>query len=138
MQINETRKINIKSNSGFTMTDLIVALAIFIAFVGVIATLLYSTFRLNLQTKLAGESVNYAIQILEDIDKISYDEVKDGMEEYYIEKFEIPNGFDLKIKVLNDETLNNQFVKKVKLNIEYKFSGNFESIVIERLKVKEI
>lgn len=134
------KNINIKSNSGFTMTDLVTAIIIFTLFTGVIGTLLYSAFKVNLQTKLSAASLNYAIQILEDIDKITYEEVKNGIEDTYKEKFSIPEGFDLKVEVSNYNQGNSKedLVKTVKLTITYEFSGSTENLVIHKLKVKEV
>lgn len=134
------KKINFKSNSGFTMTDLVTALIIFSIFTGIIGTLMYNSFKTNLQVKMAGTAANYAIQILEDIDKISYDKVINGMESSYKSKFSIPNGFDLSIEVsnYNEGTDKEDLIKKVKLTITYSLAENSENLVIERLKVKEI
>lgn len=133
-------KINIKSNSGFTMTDLVVALLMLTLFTGMIGSLLYSSYKTNIQTKMTGLSVNYAIQILEDIDKITYDEVKNGMESKYINALSIPAGFDLTIDVSNYNEGNSKedLIKKVKLTIIYQFSGETETVVFEKLKIKEV
>ena len=76
------KDINVKSESGFTMTDLAAALIIFAMFASLIGTLMYTAFRTELQTKIAGQANFYAIEILEDIDKITYDEVVNGMESH--------------------------------------------------------
>jgi len=140
MKREQRSKINLKSNSGVTMTDLIIALAIFVTFAGIIGTLFYSAFKVNLEMKLSGASVNYAMQILEDIDKIAYEEVQNGMEDKYRAQFSIPEAFKLFIEVSNYNEGNNKedFIKKVKLTIIYEFSERTENIVINRLKVKEI
>ena len=65
----------IKSNKGFTMQDLIIATLIITIFVGLIGTLMYSVYNVNIRTDLTSQMATYAVQILEDIDKISYDEV---------------------------------------------------------------
>lgn len=134
------RLINIKANKGFTMIDLVIALTIFALFTTIISTLMYSSFRTNLQIKMSGVSIYYAMQILEDIDKISYEDVRNGMESSYINKFSIPSGFALNIEVSKYNEGNNKedLVKKVKLTITYEFSGNSESIVINKLKIKEV
>lgn len=133
-------KINMKSNSGFTMTDLIVALAIFTIFTGIIASLFYSSFKANMQVKLSSASISYAIQILEDIDKTTYDEVQNGMESSYISKFSIPSAFNLKIDVFNYNDGNDKedLIKRIKLTITYEFSGETEAFAVERLKIKEL
>lgn len=134
------KKLNLKSEAGFTMTDLVAALIIFSIFTGIIGTLMYSSFKANLQTKMAAMAGGYAVQILEDIDKITYDEVKNGMENKYKTKFSIPAGFDLNIEVSNYNEGNNKedLIKKVKLTITYVFAGNSEQFVVNKLKVKEV
>lgn len=134
------KKLNLKSESGFTMTDLIAALIIFSVFTGIIGTLFYSSFKINLQTKMTGTAGSYAIQILEDIDKITYNEVVNGMENKYKSKLSIPAGFDILIEVSNYNEGNNKedLIKKIKLTIKYKLAGHSEQLVINHLKIKEV
>lgn len=134
------KKINFKSEAGFTMTDLVAAIIIFSIFTGIIGTLMYSSFKTNLQTKMAGMAGNYAIQILEDIDKITYDEVKNGMENSYKNKFKISSAFDINIEVSNYNEGNSKedLIKKIKLTIYYQLAGDSEKFVVNHLKVKEI
>lgn len=134
------RKLNLKSEKGFTMADLVAAIMIFSTFTGIIGALMFSSFKTNLQTKMAGIAGNYAIQILEDIDKITYDEVKNGMENRYKSKFQIPKNFDINIEVSNYNEGNNKedLIKIVKLTVTYKLGESSEKLVFNRLKVKEI
>lgn len=133
-------KTNIKSNSGFTITDLVVALIIFLIFSGLVVTAFYSSYVVNSKTKITASATNYSIQILEDIDKITYDEVQNGMENTYRQKFSIPDGYSLKMKVTNYNEGNNKedLIKNVELTIEYKIAGDNEKIVINKIKVKEL
>lgn len=135
------RKLNLKSEAGFTMADLIAALIIFSIFTGVIGSLMYTSYKTNLQTKVAGIAGGYAIQILEDIDKIGYDEVVNGMENAYKDKFGIPSQFNIHIEVSNyndDENSKEDLIKKVKLTIEYTFAESSDRFVVNRLKIKEV
>lgn len=122
------------------MTDLAVAIVVFTIFAGVIGTLFYSSFKVNVQTKLSGSAVNYAIQILEDIDKLTYEQVTNGMEQQYMTKFSIPSGYQLLLEVSNYNEGNDKedLIKKVKLTISYGLTGETENIVIEKLKIKEL
>lgn len=132
------KKINLESESGITMMDLIVALAIFTIFTGIITALMFSSYKTNLQLRMSGAAINYTIEILEDIDKISYDEVTNGMEEAYRTKFEIPSGFNLNLDVGKYNSGSENLVKKVKFTISYEISGKTEKIVINKLKIKEV
>lgn len=133
-------KTNIKSDFGFTMTDLVIAMIIFLIFSGLVVTAFYSSYVVNSKTKITASATNYSIQILEDIDKITYDEVQNGMENMYRQKFSIPNGYSLKMKVTNYNEGNDKedLIKNVKLTIEYKIAGDTEKIVINKIKVKEL
>ena len=135
------QKINIKSEKGFTMEDLTIALLIITLFVGVISTMMYKVYKVNLKTDLTSQMVIYAVQILEDIDKIAYEEVKPELADIYNSKFSIPQGYTIDIQVSNyGEGISNvkDLIKIVKLNISYTFSGEKEEFTVTRLKIKEI
>ena len=131
----------IKSNKGFTMQDLIIATLIITIFVGLIGTLMYSVYNVNIRTDLTSQMATYAVQILEDIDKISYDEVTSELADTYKSKFSIPAGFDLNIEVSNyGEGINNvqDVIKIVNLTISYELTGDVQQYSVQRLKIKEI
>lgn len=133
-------KLNMASNKGFTMADVVIALIIFSIFTGTIGSFMYSSYKMNLQTKMTGAATNYAMQILEDIDKIAYEEVTNGMETKYIEKYAIPSGFTLSIDVSNYKEGDDveDVIKKVRLTISYELAKDGRNIVIERMKIKEM
>lgn len=132
--------VNLKSEKGFTMTDLVVALIIFSMFTGVLASFLFSTYKTQLQAKLAGEASFYAIEILEDIDKTGYDNVINNNESYYKSKFSIPDQYNLKVEVTNynEGTDKLDLIKNVKLTLDYGINNEKESIVISAVKAKEV
>lgn len=135
------QKINIKSEKGFTMEDLTIALLIITLFVGVISTMMYKVYKVNLKTDLTSQMVIYAVQILEDIDKIAYEDVKPELAEIYNSKFSIKQGYTIDIQVSNyGEGISNvkDLIKIVRLNISYNFSGEKEEFTVTRLKIKEI
>lgn len=135
------QKINIKSDKGFTMEDLTIALLIITLFVGIISTMMYKVYKVNLKADLTSQMVMYAVEILEDIDKIAYEEVKPELADIYNSKFSIPQGYTIDIQVSNyGEGISNvkDLIKIVKLNISYTFSGEKEEFTVTRLKIKEI
>ena len=133
-------KMNVKSNSGFTMVDLVAAITIFVLFTTVISTVMYSSYKMNIEVKVSGEALYYAMQILEDIDKISYENIKNGMEEAFIKKFSIPEGLTINIDVsnYNEGTLKEDLIKKIKLTISHTLEEKTETLVINKIKVKEL
>lgn len=132
------RKLNIKSDCGFTFTDLAIAIFIIMLFAGTMGTILYQITEVKLSTQLSAEVTVCAIQILEDIDKTDYDLIQNGMEDSYKNKFQIPAGFALKINVTDSsKKVNGQPTKSVELRIKYQFKGREEELVITRYKVRE-
>ena len=140
MEIVKTKQIKLKSNKGFTLTDLAAALVVFTIFAATVSTLLYTAFKMNIQTKLSATAVNYAIQILEDIDKISYEEVNSGIESMYRQKLSIPVEYKVLIEVSNYNEGNDKedLIKLVNLTITYEIAGINDKIAIQKLKVKEV
>lgn len=131
----------IKSNKGFTMQDLVIATLIITLFVGLISSLMYAVYNLNMRTNLSSQMATYAVQILEDIDKISYDEVSSDLAETYKSKFSIPAGFDVNIEVSNyGEGIENvqDIIKVVNLTISYELTNDTQQFSVQRLKIKEI
>lgn len=131
----------IKSENGFTMEDLMIALVIIMIFVGVITTTMYTVYKLNIETNLTSQMTSYAVQILEDIDKISYEEVNSDLASTYNEKFSIPSSFKIDIQVSNygEGTENiKDIMKIVNLKISYTLQGNEEQFSVQRLKIKEM
>lgn len=134
-------KLNMKSEKGFTMQDLLIAAFVITLFVGLIATMMYSVYNLNVRANLSSQMVTYAVQILEDIDRISYDEVNSDLAQTYISKFSIPTGFNVDIQVSNyGEDLENieDVMKIVNLTISYTLQGEAEEFSVQRLKIKEM
>ena len=141
MREDKTLKNLIRSNKGFTMQDLAIATLIITIFVGLISTLMYSVYKTNVKTNLTSQMATYAVQILEDIDKIPYEEVKPELADEYKSDFSIPESFNISIEVSNyGEGVNNvqDVIKIVKLNISYTILNETEGFSIQKLKIKEM
>lgn len=132
-------KFNIKTEKGFTMIDAIAAIFIVMLLVGIVGTILYQIADVKLSTKYTSEATIYAIKILEDIDRIDYDDVQTGMEQDYIINLRIPSTYDVTIDVSSYTTNDGQTdkIKQVKLEIKFNVMGRDENLTINKLKVKE-
>lgn len=138
--MKRTKNINLKSNQGFTMQDLAVAIIILILFAGTIGGIYVSILTVQAETKIDAIVTVYAMQILEDIDRIDYEDVTNGMEESYRTKFKIPSSMTLNINVTKyePETNSEDIIKNIKVTIDYSFRGKTKQFVIENIKVKEV
>ena len=141
MKKNNLVKINIKSQKAFTMQDLIVALFIIILFVGIIGTTMYAALKNNANNSLTLQMTLYSVQILEDIDRISYEEAITKTGEDYKKQFDIPKDYtvDLTFSDYGEDLTNIQdVIKIVNLNISYNFLGDNINYTIHKLKIKEL
>lgn len=132
--------VNLKSNKGFTMYDLIIAIAIFTLFAGIIGYLLVTTFKMQSDTQVDEVATLYAIQIAEYIDKISFDDVNDELASSLADKLNIPAKYTVTLQVSDykpeGETIS--YVKEVKINVKYSYANEQKNIYFDRLKMKEI
>lgn len=134
--MNRKIKKIVKSEKGFTMQDLLIACFIITLFVGIITTMMSSTFKVNAKTKLTSQMTLYAVQILEDIDKISYEDVQKKTGEDYKRQFSIPEGYDVSLNILDYGK--QDVIKIVDLKISYILNGETNDFTVKRLKIKEM
>lgn len=126
----------LKSNKGFTMQDVAIAIVVLVLFTGIICGIYTSIYKIQAQTKLNAVATLYAIRILENIDKISYDEVNETQLSRWKTEYNIPDDMNVQLQTSQYNTENT--IKKVILTINYKFSGNTEKIIFEKFKAKEV
>ena len=112
-----TIKLKLKSDKGFTMQDVTVACVIFTIFVGLITMLMTYVYKTNIKTTLTSQMATYAVQILEDIDKISYADAQKRTGSYYKSQFKIPAGFNVDLELTNYGENTEDVIKIVNLKI---------------------
>ncbi len=127
-----------KSNRGFTMQDVAIAMIILLISAGTIAGAYMAVYKMQAQTRVTAVASLYGIQIIENIDRIKYDEVTDEvkMAQDYRTKYDIPDAIGIKLKI--EPYGEDDIVKKVTLTMDYEISGTKETLVLEKLKIKEI
>ena len=131
----------LKTEKGFTLQDLVIACLIITLFVGTIGSLMFLVYKTNIKADLTSQMCLYAVQILEDIDKISYEEAQTMTGSVYKEKFSIPDGFNVQLDFSNyGEGVENiqDVMKIVNLKISYSILGEEEEFTVQRLKIKEL
>ena len=137
-KIMEKLKIKLKSEKGFTMQDIIGACIIITLFVGTISALMTYVYKTNMDTRLTARMAIYAVEILEDIDKVSYEEAQTKTGEYYRGLFSIPEGFEVNLEFNDYEEGEEDIIKIVNLRIAYTFQGKTNEYEVQKLKIKEI
>lgn len=128
-----------KLNKGATLSDIVIAIIIMIILGATVISMFYKLYYNTVMIRLNAIAVNYAVSILEDIDKLSYDEVTEDVN--FKGKFNIPNNFRiiLEVKKYNEENPEKEdIIKIVKLTIKYRMQDDEEELTISKLKIKEI
>ncbi|MCI9178035.1 MAG: hypothetical protein HFJ28_05705 [Clostridia bacterium] len=129
-----------KSNKGFTLQDVAIAVIAIMAFAGTIGSIFLSIYQLQADTIIDSSATLYMVQIMERIDKVGYDELTEETMETQIAKmrsdFHIPELFGIALELIpygEDDLL-----KTVKLTLTYTPKNEPKSIVVERVKVREL
>ena len=147
--MNQKNIFKLKSNKGFTMQDLIIAITIFSIFTGLICTLIVNIFIMQAESNAQEVATLYAVQIVEYIDKIAFEDVTENLSTEVVEMFNIPSGFNIDIKVTEYKTSTKStkeittdeydvYTKMVSTNISYTLNKEEKNILINRLKIREI
>ncbi len=141
---NKCFKEIIKENSGITGIDLVIAIIIMSIFIGVITSLMTGIYKQSLEIQASSNAMAYATIVLEKTDEKSFEEVQ---EPNFIEnlsksgEINIPEDYEVTFEVSNPDNVSEEVssvIKKVAVTIKYKINNEEKSILISKLKVKEI
>lgn len=135
----------LKQKKGFTMVDIAVAIVIIMIFVGIITTLFYQYY-LSISSKNRNAiATNCAIDIIEDVKAMNYEEVTIDTLNQKIQQFIkdgiIPKGYNViaTIEKYNErpENLDKQdIIKILNVRVEYNSTNKLEQIEISTLITK--
>ena len=151
--IKERDKMNIriknklKQEKGFGMGDIAVAIIVIFMFIGVIGGGIITIYNIQTTTKMSSIATLYGIQILEEIDRIDYEDVailnnqveNEKFCTTCIDKFKIPSGINIELNVETPTPDNsNNTIKNINLKITANIANRVETIRLNNIKVKEL
>ena len=131
----------LKLNMGATLTDVVVAMLIIMLFTGILTTTFSNIYKNNIHIKMNAIAVDYAIKILEDIDKMPYEEVENSLNEEINTKYGDYKNYESHINIENyneDDKNKEDIIKIITLTIKYKVLDSDEQYIIKKLKIKEM
>lgn len=135
-------KLNkLKLNIGATLTDAVVAMLIIMMFTGILTTTFSNLYKNNIHIKMNAVALDYAIKVLEDIDKIPYEEVNDNLNEEISTKYGDYKNYEAHLEIENynkNQENKEDIIKIITLTIKYKVIDSNEEYVIKKLKIKEM
>lgn len=135
-----TKKI-LSNNKGVTGIDLVVSLILLVMFVGLITSLMSSIYKLSLEILKSANANAYATIIFEKVDEKAYEEVTNNFVENLKSAGEISidnSEYTIEFSVQPITSLEEDVLKKVDINIKYDINGEEKSIVMTKLKIKEV
>lgn len=135
------KKINWAQNKGISTIDIVIAIIILSLFVGVVGSLYYQIAYHNNAIRMNAMAVNYAVKIAENIDKITYEEVEETLNDTLKTEYDILDAFSasIEVKKYNEEDLEKEdIIKIVTIKIDYNFMDESKSYELIKLKIKEI
>ena len=131
----------LKKESGFTGTDIIIAIVMVVLFTSIILSLMYNIKYQNLKQVYKLASNIYLTETLENIGIADYDDVVNMNSNDETELIpEIPDIFTERIDVVNISDIDStksDLIKKVTVTISYKIGNKTYEEVAQRLKIKE-
>lgn len=134
----------LKSNKGFTLEDLAVAILALVIFSGMIGQIYITILTVKLDAEMESVATIYAIKMLEYIDKVNYDKVNTSNKEDLINEmrntFNIDDTFDVSLDI-SDYTPSwetEDYIKQIKLTVKYSYEEQENTLSFKSIKVKEL
>ena len=129
------------NNRGVTGIDLVVSLIILVIFTGLITSLMSATYKLSVEIQKSANANAYATIIFEKVDEKAYDEIDNNFVENLKSTGEISiddNEYIIELSVQTFSELKQNVLKKVEMTIKYDVNGEEKTMVMTKLKVKEV
>lgn len=135
------KKKRLKANNGISMADVIIAMIVLCLFVGVIGNLYYQIVLQSTRIRFNAVAVYYVVKIAEDLDRISYEEVTNQLNDTIKSTYEIPDFITITLNVQNyndTDSSKQDIIKIVTIIAEYQCLGDTKIYEVKKLKIKEI
>lgn len=130
-----------RENRAATMTDVIVGMIILIMFTGILTTSFYKMYMHNISIRMNAIAVDYAIKILEDVDRMTYEEVTNDLNNTLTQKYTIKENYTINLEIenynKNDET-KQDIIKTVKVTVKFKVADQEQEYTVKKVKIKEM
>lgn len=132
---------NVEKNKGAALSDVVIAILIMILFLGILTSGYYNIYKNNISIKREAIATDYAIMILEDIDKMSYEDVTEKLNLDLDNKYNILDDYTVYLNIENyneNDSSKQDIIKIVTLNIQYKDVDDDINYTVQKLKIKEL
>lgn len=137
-------KNKIKRNKGITGVDVTIAIIIIAIFTGLIANLMYSSYKTAVIIQKSAKANAYATMILEKVDEKAFDEIDPTNFVTNLKtngEISIDGDYtvDMTAEDYGDYRIDGKYAfKKISLTISYNVSSENKKLIINKLKVREV
>lgn len=122
--------------------DIVVSLLVLTLFAGVIASLFADVFFQNISIRMNALATNYAIKILEDTDKMAYNDVTQvQMDKNLTNKYGISSNYTVTVKVENynaNDYTKKDLIKIITVTVKYTLKDKPYTYTVKKLKIREM
>lgn len=125
------------NNKGVTGIDITISIVILSLFAGLIISLMSSIYKNSIEIQKGANAMAYATIVLEKVDEKAFNEIDENFVNTLINNKEIAIDSNYTIN-FSTEILAENLLKKAIVKVSYDINGEQKSLIINKLKIKEI
>lgn len=125
------------NNKGVTGIDITISIVILSLFAGLIISLMSSIYKNSIEIQKGANAMAYATIVLEKVDEKAFNEIDENFVNTLINNKEIAIDSNYTIN-FSTEILEENLLKKAIVKVSYDINGEQKSLIINKLKIKEI
>lgn len=126
----------LKNNKGITGIDLTISIIVLTIFAGLIVGLMVNNYNVAIEIQKGANAMSYATMILEKVDEKAYEKVTNNFVQELGDEISINSDYTVNLEVNQADDKN--YVKRVTVKVTYTVNNEEKSLVIRKLKIKEI
>ena len=126
----------LKNNKGLTGIDLTISIIVLTIFAGLIVGLMVNNYNVAIEIQKGANAMSYATMILEKVDEKAYEKVTNNFVQELGDEISINSDYTVNLEV--NQADDKDYVKRVTVKVTYTVNNEEKSLVIRKLKIKEI
>ena len=126
----------VKNNKGITGIDLTISIIVLTIFAGLIVGLMVNNYNVAIEIQKGANAMSYATMILEKVDEKAYEKVTNNFVQELGDEISINSDYTVNLEV--NQADDKDYVKRVTVKVTYTVNNEEKSLVIRKLKIKEI
>jgi type II secretory pathway pseudopilin PulG len=126
----------LKNNKGITGIDLTISIIVLTIFAGLIVGLMVNNYNVAIEIQKGANAMSYATMILEKVDEKAYEKVTNNFVQELGDEISINSDYTVNLEV--NQADDKDYVKRVTVKVTYTVNNEEKSLVIRKLKIKEI